>query len=303
MAGQWTNNYAFNTGAIRRKDLVYLAAAGDEHIEKGIARSMNIVWGNGKYFAFEMVDRCVGVAVARYPIEQGIFVGESGKVFAMGSNDQHEETIGTGKDSPKGRGPLRCARAIDGKIYAAGMDRQVYLRQDRNQWAAIDLGARPRKMNEDEIIGFEGIDGFGPKDLYAVGWNGEIWQYKGKRWKRIDSPTNVILTNVCCAGNGKVYACGRVGMLLRGRDDDWEVIAHESTEQDFWGIAWYNDRLYLASMHAVFTLEDDDSLKVVDFDNDVPDTYYHLSAGDGMLWSIGPKDVMAFDGKEWDRID
>ena len=34
-----------------------------------------------------------------------------------------------------------------------------------------------------------------------------------------------------------------------------------------------------------------------------PKTCYRLSADDGVLWSIGAKDVLAFDGKTWTRIN
>jgi len=303
MAGHWTTDYSFNTGAIRRRDFGYLAASADAHIKKRVARSVIMACSKGKFGPAELADRCVGVAVARHPIEQGVFVGEAGNVFAMGSNDQHAEVIGAGKSSPKIRGPLRCARAIEGKVYAAGMDRQVYVRQDRDEWIALDHGARRRKGDK-AVIGFEGIDGFRADALYAVGWNGEIWRFGGKRWSRVGSPTDRVLTNVCCAGDGNVYACGRDGVLVRGRggeDEDCRIIAPK-TKEDLWGLAWYRDRLYVASLRAVYTL-DGDALKVVDFGADVPATCHHLAAGDGKLWSIGPKDVMEFDGKKWCRID
>ncbi|MNG31651.1 hypothetical protein D3C84_1174960 [compost metagenome] len=55
-------------------------------------------------------------------------------------------------------------------------------------------------------------------------------------------------------------------------------------------------------MHGLFTL-DQDKLLAVDFGEDSPNSCYHLSAADGVLWSIGGKDIMAFDGNNWTRID
>ncbi|MCY1449154.1 hypothetical protein D9M71_658760 [compost metagenome] len=105
-----------------------------------------------------------------------------------------------------------------------------------------------------------------------------------------------------CAGNGVVYASGRKGLLLKGRDDSWEVIDHQSMIDDIWDLAWYHDKLYLSTMHGLFTL-DQDKLLAVDFGEDSPNSCYHLSAADGVLWSIGGKDIMAFDGNSWTRID
>jgi hypothetical protein len=36
---------------------------------------------------------------------------------------------------------------------------------------------------------------------------------------------------------------------------------------------------------------------------DTPDTYFKLSAMQEAMWSVGAKDVMAFDGASWMRID
>jgi hypothetical protein len=55
-------------------------------------------------------------------------------------------------------------------------------------------------------------------------------------------------------------------------------------------------------MRTVYRLEGD-RLKPVGFGKDLPRTCFHLSAADGVMWSIGAKDLMAFDGKSWTRID
>jgi hypothetical protein len=196
---------------------------------------------------------------------------------------------------------MRVVRAIEGRAYAAGMDRQVYRRDGKDQWSCIDQTMRPPKES-DEVVGFEGIDGFAANDIYAAGWHGEIWHFDGKRWRSCDSPTNFPLTNLICGGDGQVYACGRLGLLLRGRDSDWEVIEHDSTEEDLWGLAWYKDRLWVASMSQLYTLKKD-KLIPVKFKERQPQTCYHLSTADVVLWSIGPKSVFAYNGKDWTQID
>ncbi len=46
-----------------------------------------------------------------------------------------------------------------------------------------------------------------------------------------------------------------------------------------------------------------EQLGLVDYGGeDIPATCYHLSAADGLLWSIGAHDVMEFDGKRWTKI-
>jgi hypothetical protein len=305
MPRQWTDEMSFVTGAVRRKDIAYFALVADELAKQKNDHGYALAWNDPKWFGSDigmLPWTAAGVAVARTPLEQGVLVGLGGEVLCLGSGDVHHEKIREGEpDSPGKRGLMRGVRGIGKTVFAVGMSRQVYRRDGVNAWTCIDQSARP-KPGDQTVTSFESVDGFSEEDLYAVGRRGEIWHYDGKTWRPVDSPTNVILTNVCCAGDKSVYVCGRLGMLIRGRGQRWEVIEHESTQDDFWGIAWLGDRLYLSTMRGVYSLKDK-ILEPVDFGDDIPKSYYHLSAWDGVLYSIGAKDVMMFDAKQWRRID
>jgi len=177
----------------------------------------------------------------------------------------------------------------------------VYRREAVNQWEGLETGARP-KTPGDPVVGFEAVDGFSEREMYAVGWEGEICRFDGKQWSACVSPTNSVLVDVCCAGNGVVYACGRNGLIVSGRHDAWTVKDVSPFGEDIWSIAWFNDRVYFGTMDAVFVL-DGDALRVVKMGEDAPKTCYDLVTGAGMMWSIGTKDVMSFDGSRWSRID
>jgi len=152
------------------------------------------------------------------------------------------------------------------------------------------------------VVGFEAIDGFSEHDMYAVGWDGEIWHFGGGLWRRLASPVNSVLVDVCCAGSGVVYCCGRNGLLVCGAGDVWNVVELSSFSEDIWSLAWFNDQLYLAAMDALFVL-DGRALKVVKFGDDSPKSCYDLVTGAGVLWSVGAKDAFCFDGSRWSRID
>jgi hypothetical protein len=303
LAKYWTEKFSFVTGAVRYKDLAYLAMVKDEFAAENIEHTFPIEWDREEWHNFDLKEvinwNVVGISVCKYPIEQGIFLGLWGEILCVGSGDVHLEKIDCGVDaSPKGRGPMRGIRSIGGRAYAVGMNQQVYRRDGNNLWTCIDQNTHKKS----EIsIHFEAIDGFSEKDIYVVGRKGEISQYNGVLWTQIDSPTNMVLTNICCAGNENIYACGRVGTVIRCCKDTWEVVEHNITQEDFWGIAWYNDKLYLSTMRFVYTLEEN-TLQRVNFD-DITSTCFHLSVANDVLWSIGAKDVMAFDGKQWTRID
>lgn len=302
MPGHWTHTFSFVTGAVRFLDLAYIAMSGDELDREKIPHTYFSEWDAGTWRDLgKTLWPTAGVAIARKPIQQMCAVGLYGQVKLAGSGDLHEEQIGTSQDAIRARGPLRGVRTIGEHVYVVGMNRQVWRRDDADQWSSIDQGARPAAGSQ-AVVGFEAVDGFSERDIYAVGWDGEIWHYDGSTWQQKLSPTNIVLTRVLCAGNGVVYASGRKGLLLSGRDDSWEVIDHASMIDDIWDLAWYQDKLYLSTMYGLFTL-DQDKLLAVDFGEDSPDSCYHLSTADGVLWSIGGKDIMAFDGNNWTRID
>ncbi|MBF8797070.1 type IV secretion system immunity protein Tsi7 [Pseudomonas aeruginosa] len=294
------------TGVVRYQDLAYVASVSDEIQEQNIAHSYVTEWDCGTWCVAGEDDdmlpwEIVSATVVHEPVEQALFLGARGQVFCMGSGDIHEEQLPDGDDAIGGRGNMRGVASIDGVAYACGMDRQVYRRFDENDWRAIDSGARPPAGSE-AVVGFEAIGGFGAREIYAVGWDGEIWQYDGKRWQPRESPTNLILTAICCAEDGSVYACGQAGTLLRGRNDHWEIIAQDDVDEDLWSLAWFDGALYVSSATAVYTLVGG-HLKEVDFGDEQPQRCFHLSAADGVLWSIAAKDIFSFDGQQWTRID
>jgi hypothetical protein len=229
-----------------------------------------------------------------------VSISEDGLVRILGSQDNFEEQIGRGEDHPEKRGPLREVRTIGGYAYACGMDRQVYRRAAAQSWVCIDQDMRRAEAAMD-VFGFESIHGFGESDIYAVGWHGEVWHFDGGRWRRIEAPTNLILTRVFCAEDGEVYICGQRGILLKGRGARWEVIEQQETQEDLWDLQWFNGKLYLSTTRMLYTLEGD-RLERVETGDEIAGSCYHLDAADGILWSIGAKDILQFDGEEWTRI-
>jgi hypothetical protein len=269
-------------------------------MSEGYIDSILITLDCGAWGAATVPWLACSATVCHVPIERYLMLGTDGSVEVSGGGTVSEETIASGAVDPRKRGPLREVRGIaKGRAYAVGVCRQAYVREDEGQWRCIDQSAQ---VGDTPITdtSFESIDGFSEQEIYAVGWEGEIWKYDGSVFAQQNSPTNLALYKVRCAPDGFAYACGQLGTLLRGRDDQWEVIEHESTREDLWGMEYFDGRLYVSSTHIVYVLEDG-KLKPVDFGDDAPRTCYHLSAADGIMWSIGPKDVMEFNGSTWKR--
>jgi len=284
----------FIRGAARYGDLVYVLTKGKALLEQEIAHTGLIGIDQGRWGDAANTDwDSTAIAVARKPSEKVVFVGEDGDVCTYVGGTSAKEEI---KPAPV---LIRNAKTVDGLVIACGMRRQVYQRVAERKW--IDISAPFSKPEEE--AGFEAIDGYTLKELYAVGWKGEIWQYNGTRWTNRTSPTNVILTAVCCAPDKAVYVGGKDGVMMKGRNDSWEIIEWEDDfDLDIWDLCWFGGKLYVATISNLYTLSGN-RLDEVDFGRIEVSSCYSLTEAQDVLWSIGNQDVLSFDGTTWQQYE
>jgi hypothetical protein len=162
----------------------------------------------------------------------------------------------------------------------------------------------PKTDQFDDLI-FEAIDGFGDGEVYVAGWDGVLALFNGTDWQVLDSPTNHILTCMVCAGDGQVYVAGRRGTLVAGRGETRWRLVDAGIRGDIWSVAWFQDRLWLATQDALWTWQPGAAKAepYTDFGDEDPGTFNHLATGHGMLLSTAPDDVLLFDGTSWRRIE
>jgi hypothetical protein len=300
----WTKNFSCVTGVTRGDNIGAFAMVNNGLSSQQIEHTVPVIYANGEWGTpdvDELKFTTVSMAMTFNPIRQAVYLGLHGNIFFVGSGDEHEEVIESITCSPSQIGMMRALKEIDGELYATGMRRQVYKRLEPNHWEHV--GKQITTTDPVSLVtSFEAIDGFSRDDLYAVGRLGEIWHYDGKQWERLPSPTNVILTGVHCASDGFVYICGRTGVVLKGRGSRWQAVDNSVTKADFWSVTSFNKRIFLSTMFEVLELTDK-GLEIVNFGKDRPGSFFHLSVGPDSMWSVGAKDVMTFDGKQWTRID
>lgn len=301
---EFLEGYSITTGAVRYNDLGYLLATDDSLIEQGVAHTRVITIDQGDWGGYDLDWLACSATVCHIPEEKLIVTEQLGsKSWVVGGGHISDEIFDPSIQPPVSRrGYIRETREIaGGKLYAAGTCRQLYRRDGPGQWTRLDIWHNDQS---EKILdcSFESVDGFSEGEIYTVGWEGEIWLFDGENWTQIDTPTNAALFKVLCAPNGQVYAAGSAGLLVTGRGLAWQVIEQDDTEEDIWGLAWFNDTLYLSTTSMLYRLQED-RLVPVDFgDCEIPSSCYHLSAADGIMWSIGAQDVMQFNGSEWIRI-
>jgi hypothetical protein len=296
-----TKTNSFIKGAVRNSHLGYVVCSKDRLVVDKVPHSIFVAWNRGEFG--DIVTKnwyTAGVCIIEDQAEHMLAVSEYGDVIVFGSGENFEEEIDFIKNYSEIKVPLRGVRSIDNIAYVVGMNRQVYKRSSRGVWRSIAQEITPKL--DDPVLGFESIDGFSEKELYAVGWEGEIYHFNGAHWHKNDGITNLILTDVCCAENGIVYVSGQVGTLLKGRGDQWEVLDIGDFNQDIWSVTWFKGILYFATMQNVFFIDDDNKIALVEMGADKIYSAGQLNVRKNIMWSIGAKDLMAFDGGNWSRI-
>src|SRR5581483_5938989 len=161
-------------------------------------------------------------------------------------------------------------RAIGDYFVAVGMSRQVFRRHmGHPPWERFDDGVLITNKKKFEIGGFISVDGFGMDEIYAVGHRGEIWMFDGKKWRQIDSPTNLILNCVRCMPSGEVFIGGDGGVMLRGRRNAWKKIKQDVTEEALTSLAGFQDRVYFCTEGGTILALDGNSVEKVKIKKDM----------------------------------
>lgn len=295
---RFTDIGSYVAGIPTQDERGFLVLSIDEPAVRNVPHCVVIAWEAGAFLSTTQKGWSLAdvVQVPPQQDERLLFIGSHGQYLEKDRDGERNERLSGPAIAIDRRGPLRCARAIGDCVYVVGGDRQVYQRTPAHGWRVLENGLPD---GGDEIVGFESVDGFAADDIYAVGLRGEIWRYDGSAWQNLASPTNRLLSAVCCAADGNVYGAGLQGLLLRGRRDIWEVLDVGRFPHDVRDLCWFQGALYVATSSRVYRL-DGTLLSPVDCG---VDTAGKLAWTDRVLWSIGAKDVVAFDGQAWTRID
>lgn len=296
----WTEKFSYYGGDFISSDTLAFTVGRDELLEQKVANTIIYSW-NGKELTKEgYTITGVAICAAKVPKKEVILIGRSGDIRAgkIGALEAEAKIVIDSMD--KKFGYLTNARTIAGRVHVCGMDRQVY-RRAKKGWEALDEGLP--MGGEGEAVGLRAIDGFSANELYAVGIDGEIWHFDGRRWRNCPSPTGLILHGVHCADDGFVYACGQLGMILKGKGDEWTILEHASEIEDLWDITSFKGVVYAMSSRVLYAVGRRNLVPVEYGEVATPFSFYRFACSESLLVTIGPKDVMIFDGEAWGRID
>ena len=156
--------------------------------------------------------------------------------------------------------------------------------------------------NSKEIAGFLSIDGFDDSEIYAVGYSGQIWNFNGRVWKQVTSPTNLRLEAVRCVNGDFVVAVGHAGIVLKGRKNVWNVVEQNVTDLTLTDIETMSGSIYISTEDGLLYLLDGTALMEVDHGLGKEITTGNLHSDGETLLSVGERDLLLFDGKRWSQM-
>ncbi len=112
----------------------------------------------------------------------------------------------------------------------------------------------------------------------------------------------MLMESICCAGDGYVYVGLQSGGLMRGREDEWEVIHEDNMSVPFKDIVWYQDKVWCTSEYGLWTVGNDGKLVDADVPSLASACAGNLSTADGVLMVAGFNGAALHDGNEWHRL-
>ncbi len=250
----------------------------------------------GRVFEWSAVD----IVAQDAPQKLIVVLGRDGPVYSVSGSVEREEIIESQGTGPEIRGPMRALGLVDGDVYAVGMGRQVYRRDENGGWILFERGL-PDERPVGKVLGFNALDGFSRQELIVVGWGGEIWEFDGTKWREVSSPTNAALFDVCCTSDGRAFACGQAGALLVRDEVGWSSVQLDKSDSDFRSVREFGGKLFIADGETLYKY-DFANIDVVEFEGSAVPSH-HLRVGGGLLLSTAGKEIfLTSDGMTWERV-
>ena len=256
----------------------------------------------------EPLDRCI-VSICRYKYpdrDRSIFVSLSyeGDVGFIGKEEGYYEKIpGAGIDSDDAEhGSMDRIRQIGQRLYAIGMNGQIYRREGPGNWIHIDEGILSPRKGEGPLL-LEDINGASESSIFIIGNRGFVRWFDGQEWTRIEVPTEEWLYAIHVEDADNIWICGKNGTLLRGNERiGFSDVSRIQDNDEFLSIAGYQGKIYLGTQNGV-SVYDGHRIEPVDMGLKPKLRNGHfVDAVDGVLWSFGYSDIARFDGTTWVRF-
>jgi hypothetical protein len=220
---------------------------------------------------------------------------------------------GLNRDGAEGWGYMSGLKQIGDHLYACGGAGQVYKRLGPNRWQHMDSGLLQATDVEERLLP-RAIDGAHEDAIYVVGSLAKdghppsVHFWNGRNWRNVALPEVAErITSLYIESEERVWLAGANGTLLVGNaDDGFTSLSTVDDNQLFLGVCEYFGKVYLPSNVGLFVYDTADSASgirkvVTGLQPELQDARI-IDRADGVLWSVGGKDIAKFDGTSWARI-
>jgi hypothetical protein len=273
----------------------------DELFEEDEEHSVLAIVRDGRLFGVAVEECCCAVSELIGVPTGHVFLGDGGGIWTANS-EGFSEVTGELKTIDL-KGPLRdLGVGSTGELIAVGAALQAYATSNLIDWADLNVPAPPT-IEEIARHGLESYSSFADQESYAVGWRGDVFKYESHLWSKLDLSTNLDLYAVSCALDGWVYICGDEGLIFKGRNESWQCIENDLTDEKLWDVAHIQGRTFVASDRLLYEIADN-RLILASYTNDdhVPTLTHSLSAVGDIMWSIGSKQLFEFRDNSWSEL-
>jgi hypothetical protein len=298
--------YTFAGGFVQDRNTIRALAQSDDLNAKRVPNStlLKFLLDDGAKFSFHLLWTATELVVQTTPQSAVVAAGPDGRVNVGTARGDSQEQIGRAGEGPGLHGVIRDVKCLGSDIVAVGMGRQAYRRDVSGSWSAFHQGIL-QTPDLRVVRGFNAVHGLSGAELVAVGWYGEIYRWTASGgWGVEDSGTNLILNDVHVTPDGTAYACGQKGLLLRNSHGAWQQVAKDCTDDEIRSLQWFDGRLYMSTDEALLAMDSRDRVTQVKVSANTESTFDTLHAADGVLLSVGPKDICwTTDAKRWNRLD
>jgi|SRR5579863_67604 len=290
-------------GLITEAGTIAIIAGSAQLEEEDVDHTYIAIWKDRKWAVFQeefsiTAQACGRGAQARTVASLGMY----GEAVINEPGGVHHERLGKGKDAPNELRTMHAVRCVGTHFYAVGMRRQVFRRAVvRGPWNKIDAGVFVPDSSK-EIAGFLSVDGFDDREVYAVGYSGEIWLFDGKSWSQQSSPTNARLESVRCQADDTVMICGEAGLVLRGRRDAWVELGQDLTDESLMSQATLGSKTYFATESGLLIEYDGKKFGKTKLPGKNPPTTGFLDSNAEQLLSVGEEDILLYNGRSWTNM-
>jgi len=238
-----------------------------------------------------------------------VCLSNEGNVRFFGNDEAEpfEEKIpksGVFSKGAEGLGYMTGLNQIGDHLYACGGRCQVYKRQGPKKWIKMDEGIRQKVDTPiEDCRHLSDINGPSETEIYASGDHGTVLFWDGGKWSPVECPNYADLGQIYVESPDIIWIVGSDGTLLKGNIREGFFNVSPLKELVFTGVAKCGDLLYLSSDHGLYGWDGKNMKRVkTGLKPEHTDTH-SVGCKDGVLWSVGRKDVVRLKDGKWTRID